>query len=311
MKRLFSLLLTVLLVSLTVLCASAHIDDTAPTGKTVVQIGDWMFEKIDNDTRWELDEYIGEGGEVIVPRIVGDLLVIRLGDHCFANNTNVTSVITSSPLWTVGEYCFVNCTTIENFVCNYALNTIKTGAFSGTSALKSINLEDSVVTAIEPYTFLNSGIEEISLPGTCTSLDKYSFGQCAKLRKITIPESVTEIHEDAFKGSENAVIYCYTDSYAQQYAEEHAMEYVLIDAPVEYTFVLGDADGDGWVTIVDATVIQRVLVELHDDPDGMISLRGSSDGKTLNIMHATKIQRYLADFVIAEPIGEEVTRVIG
>ena len=307
MKRLFTLLLAVLLISVTAVSVSAQPLELAPVStKTVVQIGDWMFEKIENDSRWELDEYVGDGGEILVPRIVGDLMVVQLGNHCFSNNTNAVSVITSSPLWTVGEYCFINCTSLENFECNYALSTIKTGAFSGTSSLKSINLQDSIVTEIAPDTFLNSGIEEIELPETCTALGAYSFGQCAELKKIVIPTSVTSIHPDAFKSSDNLTIYCYTDSYAQEYAEAQGIPYVLLDAPV--TFILGDADGDNHVTIVDATVIQRVLVELRPDPDGMIALRGSSDGDKLNVMHATKIQRWLAQFKISEPIGEVVTR---
>ena len=94
------------------------------------------------------------------------------------------------------------------------------------------------------------------------------------------------------------------------YTESPATEKPTV-APGTYTFILGDADGDGVVTIIDATKIQRVLVDLDRDEDGMISLRGIVDDEDiLNILHATKIQRYLADFDVDEPIGEEITRVI-
>ena len=311
MKRIINFLLAFLLMTGSVIMSvSAASVDLADSGKTVLTIGDWVYEKIENDNYYEIDEYIGEDTEVYVPRIVGNTMVTALGDHCFMNNLTITRVITSSPLWTVGEYSFIDCTALSYFECNYALKTIESGAFSGTSALKNINLQDSVVTEIKPYTFLNSGLEEVALPETCTKIDNYAFGQCSSMAKITIPNSVTEIHQDAFKGSDNVVIYCYTDSYAHQYAEENDIEYVLIDGPIEYTFILGDADGDGVVTIIDATVIQRILVYLMDDPDGMIELRAAVDGDELNITHATKIQRYLADFAVAEPIGTEVTRVI-
>ena len=310
MKQLSSFILSVLMVIIAVASASAGSTETAETGKTVVQIGDWMFEKINNDTQWELDEYVGEGGRVLVPRIVGDLLIVQLGDHCFSNNTNVTDVVTSSPLIRIGEYAFVNCTTIQNFECNYALRTIESGAFSGTSALKTINLETSIITEVMPYTFLNSGIESIRLPETCTKLGIYSFAQCDNLTKIIIPDSVTEIADTAFESDENLVIYCNTDSYAHEYAEAKGIDYVLTDEPQEVSFILGDADGDSKITILDATKIQRLLAALVTDDDGMISLRGDTDGNGLDILDATKIQRYLAAFTVAEPIGTSATKSI-
>jgi len=74
------------------------------------------------------------------------------------------------------------------------------------------------------------------------------------------------------------------------------------------TFMLGDADGDNSITVLDATKIQRVLADIDKDDDGMIAFRGAVDGEEiLNIMHATYIQRWLADFQVAYSIGEMVT----
>ena len=69
----------------------------------------------------------------------------------------------------------------------------------------------------------------------------------------------------------------------------------------------GDADGDGKVTIIDATKIQRLLAGLITDGDGMMALRGDSDGSGLDIMDATRIQRRLAGFTDESSIGETRT----
>lgn len=310
MKKLVCMILVFSLFLMTSISVGAAVTDTAVTGKTVLQYEDWMLEEIEQGTRWELDQYVGSDETVYVPRFYNKMLIVALGDHCFINNTSVKSVITSSPLWRIGEYAFIDCTALESIELNFALDTIGSGAFSGTSALKNINLQDSVVSEIKPYTFLNSGIEEVALPETCTKIGNYAFGQCHELTKITIPESVIEIHEDAFKDSENVVIYCYTDSYAHQYAEANGIDYVLIDAPKEVTFILGDTDGDGAVTILDATKIQRVLALLMNDEDGMISLRGDSNEDGLDILDATRIQRYLVQFTVNVPINTTITRPI-
>lgn len=68
----------------------------------------------------------------------------------------------------------------------------------------------------------------------------------------------------------------------------------------------GDVDLDGEVTIIDATVIQRVLVEMIEDTDGHILRYGDIDGDGLSIMDVTFIQRYLAQMNDGYPIGNIV-----
>lgn len=324
MKRLVSCLLALMVLLCNMICFGAADFDLAQTEKNIVTIGDWVLEKIENGTRWEMDEYIGPGGEVTVPWQLNGIMVVSLGNHCFANNTDVKSVVTTSPPWKIGEYCFIDCTSLEKVVLNQMLDNIGTGAFSGTSSLKDINLEDSIITEIKPYTFLNSGIEEVAIPDTCTKIDNYAFGQCSNLTEITIPDSVTEIHEDAFKGSDNVIIYCYTDSAAHQYAVSKNIPFVLLDAVVPTEppteppttpatepptepgrYMLGDADMDGIITIMDATAIQRVLVKITVSVFDEKAANVTGDG--LNIVDATLIQRHLADIPISYAVGEWFT----
>lgn len=313
MRKFVSLCLALLIIAVSCVSVSASVIDPVPSGKTIITIDDWTYERIDGDKHWRIVDYVGEDAELIVPRIVNDVMVVSLGSYSFANDTSITSVETSSPLWTVEEYAFYGCTSLQSFECNFALKNIGVGAFLGTSSLKNINLEDSVVEVISAHAFTNSGIEEVALPDTCTKIDNYAFGQCASLKKITIPQSVTEIHEDAFKSSDSVVIYCYTDSYAHQYAEAKGIEYVLIDAPVEVTFILGDADGDGSINVLDATTIQKCIASIITDDTGMIHLAGNLDGiGNLNILHATGIQKWLASLPTeySNVIGTEASAVL-
>ena len=74
-----------------------------------------------------------------------------------------------------------------------------------------------------------------------------------------------------------------------------------------YTFLLGDADGNGDVEIVDATVVMRVVAEIITDTDGKIAERCNIDGNGMDITSATWIQRWLAEVKIPYPVGEPVT----
>lgn len=71
------------------------------------------------------------------------------------------------------------------------------------------------------------------------------------------------------------------------------------------SYLRGDADGDGTVTIMDATVIQRRLAEI---PTPSFDERAADvDGDGLNITDATWIQWYLAEFDNIYHINEMVT----
>ena len=71
----------------------------------------------------------------------------------------------------------------------------------------------------------------------------------------------------------------------------------------EETFILGDADGDGTVTISDVTAIQRALSEM--EVTGYNSQAADVDGDgSVTINDATYIQRYLAELPVDYPIGQ-------
>ena len=75
-------------------------------------------------------------------------------------------------------------------------------------------------------------------------------------------------------------------------------------------YMLGDADGDGEITILDATAIQRYLAgiigEEYIDPAA-----ADVSGNGVDITDATSIQRYLASMETPYPIGELFNRTTG
>lgn len=71
--------------------------------------------------------------------------------------------------------------------------------------------------------------------------------------------------------------------------------------------ILGDTDGDGDVSSIDATYILRytALIDVQIDED--VLMHGDVDGnEELEVVDATYIQRYLAEFPIPYSIGEPI-----
>ena len=74
-----------------------------------------------------------------------------------------------------------------------------------------------------------------------------------------------------------------------------------IKAPI--TFVYGDADCDGEVTILDATVIQRVLIDMEWEPFN--EKAADVNGNGLDVTDATLIQRFETGLIDHFPIENE------
>ena len=71
-------------------------------------------------------------------------------------------------------------------------------------------------------------------------------------------------------------------------------------------YILGDADNNGDVEIIDATFVMRVCANMIEDTDGSIAMRCDIDGRGFDITSATWIQRWLADMEIPYPVGQPV-----
>lgn len=70
------------------------------------------------------------------------------------------------------------------------------------------------------------------------------------------------------------------------------------------TWLRGDADGDGEISSLDVTAVQRVAAGLSRDVGGGVALRCDMTGDGLSLPDATAIQRYLAGLSDRYHVGE-------
>ena len=161
------------------------------------------------------------------------------------------------------------------------------------------------IVEIEEYAFAtNTNLQEVTLSDSINSIGAGAFSQCVNLTKIVIPNAATQIGDNAFQGCDQVVIYAVAESDPITYAIEHQIAYVLITADA---YVLGDADGDGEITVADASAIQRFLCDLSlADPD-VVERNGDVDGEGLGSPDAAWILRHVADMETPYEIGEWIS----
>ena len=130
-----------------------------------------------------------------------------------------------------------------------------------------------------------------------TTIGERAFQNCSQLRSVLIPDSVESIAGNAFDGCDDVVLYCSKNSYAKQYATDNGISFVL-------TYILGDTDGNGQVTVSDVSTIQRYLAELEEMEEDTLKAADTNRDGSLDIADATLLQMYLAEYVVESPVGE-------
>ena len=123
--------------------------------------------------------------------------------------------------------------------------------------------------------------------------------------KIPCDDPDAKVYRQETDGSLTDMNAIYRDGYLVFKTTHFSVYIVATGAEVDIA-ICGDADGDGEVTITDATVIQRTLagIKSNADPD-VIARNGDVDGDSkVNVIDVTLIQRKLAGLPVSYPIGE-------
>ena len=90
------------------------------------------------------------------------------------------------------------CTALRNINIPNSVTWIGNFAFSGCTALTSINIPESVTEIGEHAFWRCKAMTSINIPNSVTEIRKSAFFGCKELTHITIPESVTKIGDGAF-----------------------------------------------------------------------------------------------------------------
>ena len=118
------------------------------------------------------------------------------------------------------------------------------------------------------------------------------------MAEVTIPcnnknVKVYRVEADNTLTDMNAV---YEDGNLHFYTEHFSL-YALVTPKSEGSAVIGDVNGDGNITILDATAIQKHLARLEVLTDEQLAVADTNGDGNVTILDATEIQKYLAKLV--------------
>ena len=136
--------------------------------------------------------------------------VTSIGEYAFSGCSGLTSITIPENVTNIGEYTFSDCSSLTNIAMSDNITCIETSAFRKCTSLTSITIPASV-TSIGTNTFgycsslasvvfeENSALQTLGSEHTDPNRSYYgAFQDCASLKSIEIPDSVTSIGEFAF-----------------------------------------------------------------------------------------------------------------
>ncbi len=212
--------------------------------------------------------------------------VETLGNYSF-NGSGLTEIKIPASVKTIGNYAFCTCENLaeikvveenENYssVSGVLYNKDKTTLIYAPYKVDYSSFEiPETVTTIGKYAFEGATFEEFEIPENVTTIEDGAFANCENLKKVKIPASVTAIGEDVFGDCPNVQIDAEKGSFAYGYAEENGLLPKIL---------LGDVNGDGQVSSIDARWILQYLAMLRElNEEQFARADANGDGKISSI----------------------------
>lgn len=215
---------------------------------------------------------------ITIPESVTDI-----GISAFEGTAWLENKLAENPFVIVNDILIASAIRLGDITIPDNIKNIGSGVFYGCSGITSVTIPDNIISIGNTSFYRCIGLTEITIPDSVTSIGNMTFGYCTGLETVTLPDSVKSIGNGAFDHCENlseitilnpeceindneytisngndknyncyfdGTIYGYANSTAQAYAEKY-----------DYKFEpLGDANGDGKVTIADSVILQKYLL---------------------------------------------------
>ena len=171
---------------------------------------DFEYEISEDGSSVYITKYIGTSESVVVPSVIDGLPVVSLvgvssapgvvEDGVF-ENSNVKSVTISDGIRIIGKRAFKDCGELNTVILNDDIDKICAFAFLNCVSLEEVDLSGTRVETIFSRAFENcAGLKSVLFPDTLTRIEKRAFYGCESLVSATLPKNLEELESEAFSG---------------------------------------------------------------------------------------------------------------
>lgn len=257
--------------------------------------------------------------------------ITEIGGGAFRNCKSLESVDLPEGVRSIGPFAFEGCESLADVSFPDTLYDMGAGTFENTAWMNA--QPDGAVyagkvllgykgDAKEPFTLeIREGavsvaagafsgmwhpemITDIKFPASLSIISMNSFWNLRGLTRVEIPATVTEImsggigygfdeETESVVKNPNLTIAGVKGSAAEKYANDNGFlfEEIIPDQQV----MIGDANGDNVVDVLDATLIQKFTVDKAELTDEQQKVADVNDDGTVDILDASDIQKFTVE----------------
>ena len=140
----------------------------------------------------------------------------------FAECNGIEEFTIPSSVTSLGDCAFFDCFDLKTVIIDAKIDSLPNDVFRQCRNLDSVVFHTGI-KKIGARAFLQTGLTSMIIPRTVESIGFAAFASNEKLTSVTIPDSVREISDRVFEGSNNVVISVKSGSYAEKWAQENGV----------------------------------------------------------------------------------------
>ena len=170
---------------------------------------DFEYKVNDDGESVTITKYKGEGGDVVIPKVIDGKKVTVIGIGSFSYCDSLTSVKIPDSVIRINsaeenqDGAFAHCASLKSVYMPNSLTVIGSRAFLRCTSLSSAEIPSSV-TSIGRSAFLAcKSLVSVEIPNGVTTISDGSFSACESLASVIIPNSVTLIEPSAFSSCDS------------------------------------------------------------------------------------------------------------
>ena len=208
-KRVFAMLLAVLMLCLCVACSDKGNDGA--TDDPVINIGPETLTYTDSQGDTFTYEYLSsttiaitgfvgsdEPHVITIPAAIDGRNVTEIASEAFYAKSNISEIKSEAALVKIGDYAFAYCEALTTVTLPSSIKVIGKNAFCFSAHLTTVVMPEGLENINDAAFYGCTSLTGVTFPASLKTIGAATFLDCTALTSIVLPEGVTSVGTQAF-----------------------------------------------------------------------------------------------------------------